>query len=52
MSVWDSYAHARSRTRRDEETGDVACDSYNKIKDDIVLLKNLGVRTTSRTTHK
>ncbi|CAL1538498.1 unnamed protein product [Lymnaea stagnalis] len=40
-SIWDTWAHANKII--DNVTGDVACDSYHKYKEDVQLLKNLGV---------
>ncbi|XP_063285464.1 lactase/phlorizin hydrolase-like [Pelobates fuscus] len=42
LSIWDKFAHSPFRVSNDEN-GDVACDSYNKLKEDIDLLKNLKV---------
>ena len=41
-SVWDVFAHTPGKIRNGD-TGDVADDSYHRYKEDIVLLKNLGV---------
>ncbi|CAL1538497.1 unnamed protein product [Lymnaea stagnalis] len=40
-SIWDTWAHSNKIDHN--ETGDVACDSYHKYKEDVQLLKNLGV---------
>lgn len=40
-SIWDQFAHGGNLANKD--TGDVACDSYHKVKDDIEALKYLGV---------
>ncbi|KAK6982460.1 lactase-phlorizin hydrolase [Biomphalaria glabrata] len=40
-SIWDTWAHTGGIAHN--ETGDVACDSYHKYKEDVQLLKNLGV---------
>ncbi|XP_064620975.1 lactase/phlorizin hydrolase-like [Lineus longissimus] len=40
-SIWDTFSHAKRIANND--TGDVACDSYNKLADDVKLLKDLGV---------
>ncbi len=41
-SVWDTFSHTPGKTFQGE-TGDVADDSYHLYKQDIALLKNLGV---------
>ncbi|CAG5121823.1 unnamed protein product [Candidula unifasciata] len=40
-SVWDTFAHQHKLAHN--TTGDVACDSYHKYKEDIQLNKYLGV---------
>eukprot|EP00079_Xenopus_tropicalis_P017525 XP_004917683.1 PREDICTED: lactase-phlorizin hydrolase-like [Xenopus tropicalis] len=42
LSIWDQYAHTPLRIGNDDN-GDVACDSYNRIEQDVVALKNLKV---------
>ncbi|XP_060034029.1 lactase/phlorizin hydrolase [Erinaceus europaeus] len=42
ISIWDTFAHTPLRVGNDD-TGDVACDSYHKIAEDLVTLQNLGV---------
>ena len=41
-SVWDTFSHTPGKTFQGE-TGDVADDSYHLYKEDVKLLKNLGV---------
>jgi beta-glucosidase len=41
--VWDRYAHAGGRVARGE-TGDVACDHYHRMPQDVALMKDLGLR--------
>jgi beta-glucosidase len=41
-SIWDTFAKTPGKTYGGM-TGDLACDSYRKWKDDIALLKTLGV---------
>ncbi len=41
-SVWDEFCHT-SNVVVNGETGDVACDSYHRAKQDVKLLKELGV---------
>ncbi|XP_033626548.1 lactase-like protein [Asterias rubens] len=42
-SVWDSFSHSEGKVYQNQ-TGDVACDSYNKIERDVEMLKELGVK--------
>ena len=42
-SVWDVFSHTPGKTFNGD-TGDVADDSYHLYKDDVQLLKNLGVK--------
>ena len=41
-SVWDVFSHTKGRVKNGD-TGDIACDHYNKFYDDIKLMKDLGV---------
>ncbi|XP_013394024.1 lactase-phlorizin hydrolase-like [Lingula anatina] len=41
LSIWDTFTHAGKAANND--TGDVACDSYHKYKEDVKLLKDLHV---------
>ncbi|XP_050512611.1 myrosinase 1-like [Diabrotica virgifera virgifera] len=40
---WDHLSHSPLSPIYDHHTGDVACDSYHKYKEDVQLLKHLGV---------
>jgi len=40
---WDVFSHTPGRVANDD-TGDVACDSYHRFHEDIALMKQLGVR--------
>lgn len=42
-SVWDMFSHEPGRIK-DGSTGDVACDHYHRFRDDIKLMKELGIR--------
>nr|BAF94233.1 Lct [Rattus norvegicus] len=42
LSIWDTFSHTPLRIGNDDN-GDVACDSYHKIAEDVVALQNLGV---------
>ena len=43
-SIWDTYSHARQSPVKHHENGDVACDHYHRMKDDVKLLKEMGVK--------
>ena len=43
LTNWDVFAHTPGNIA-DGDTGDVACDSYHRFREDARLLKNLGVR--------
>lgn len=43
-SVWDTFSHTPGRTRNGD-TGDVACDSYHRWREDIALMKQLGLKS-------
>jgi beta-glucosidase len=42
-SIWDVFAHAPGKIER-SETGDVACDHYHRYKEDVALMRELGVQ--------
>ncbi|KAK5620517.1 hypothetical protein CRENBAI_022713 [Crenichthys baileyi] len=42
LSIWDKFAHTPLRIF-ENDNGDIACDSYNKIDEDIAILKQLRV---------
>jgi beta-glucosidase len=42
-SIWDSYTH-RPYTVQDGDTGDVACDHYHRMEEDVVLMQALGLK--------
>ncbi|XP_061861226.1 lactase/phlorizin hydrolase [Colius striatus] len=42
LSIWDQYSHTPLKISNDA-TGDVACDSYHKIQEDVAMLKSLKV---------
>ncbi|KAK9511657.1 hypothetical protein O3M35_000277 [Rhynocoris fuscipes] len=41
-NIWDHIIHTNPSFIYNNETGDVACDSYHKYKEDIQLLKYIG----------
>ncbi|XP_066995748.2 myrosinase 1 [Anabrus simplex] len=42
-SIWDHLMHTQPNFTEDGQNGDVACDSYHLYKEDVRLLKELGV---------
>ncbi|XP_053185093.1 lactase/phlorizin hydrolase-like [Scomber japonicus] len=42
LSIWDQFAHTPLRVFNDDN-GDIACDSYNKVEEDVAILKQLKV---------
>ncbi len=43
-SIWDTFGHTPGKMFEDVP-GDVACDSYHRYRDDIALMKRLGLDT-------
>jgi beta-glucosidase len=43
-SVWDRFSHTPGKVLNGD-TGDVACDSYRRYRDDIALLKQMNLKT-------
>src|SRR6202045_2484897 len=41
-SIWDTFAHTPQKIER-SETGDVACDHYHRYKEDVALMRELGI---------
>lgn len=41
-SIWDRYAHQKYKITNGD-TGDVACDHYHRLEEDVALLKQLGL---------
>ncbi len=41
-SIWDRFSHTSPRM---QNTGDVACDHYNRLEEDVTLMKNLGLKS-------
>ena len=42
LSIWDKFAHTPLRVFNDDN-GDIACDSYHKVDEDVAILKQLKV---------
>ncbi|KAF2903160.1 hypothetical protein ILUMI_03030 [Ignelater luminosus] len=43
-NIWDRMTHANPEKIDDRSTGDIACDAYHKTKEDIALMKDLGLQ--------
>lgn len=43
-SIWDTFSHTPGKTF-EGQTGDVADDAYHRYKEDVRLMKDLGLRT-------
>ncbi len=43
MSVWDMMVR-KNGTIRNGDTGDVACDHYNRFKEDVAIMKDIGLK--------
>lgn len=42
-SIWDTFSHLPYRTSNGD-TGDVACDHYHRFLEDVLLMKELGLK--------
>ncbi len=43
-SIWDTYTHQRQSPVHFHENGDVACDHYHHMKEDVALMAELGIK--------
>jgi beta-glucosidase len=43
-SIWDTFAHTVGKVKG-SDTGDVACDSYHRYKEDIAVMKQLNLKS-------
>lgn len=43
-SIWDRFSHTPGKTKNGD-TGDIACDSYHRYREDIALMKKLNMKT-------
>src|SRR3954447_3359285 len=41
-SIWDRFSHTPGKVR-DGDTGDVACDHYHRMPEDVALMRELGL---------
>jgi beta-glucosidase len=44
FSIWDTFCRVSGKVRNNE-TGDVACDHYNRYKEDVALMKKLKINS-------
>ena len=42
-SIWDEFSHTPGKVRNND-TGDVACDHLHRYKEDVQLMKQLGLK--------
>jgi beta-glucosidase len=42
LSIWDEFCRIPGKTK--DQTGDVACDHYHRWREDVALMKQLGVK--------
>ncbi|MER3387812.1 MAG: GH1 family beta-glucosidase [Microcella pacifica] len=42
-SIWDTFSHTPGKVWRDIPGGDVAVDHYHRFRDDVALMKDLGL---------
>jgi beta-glucosidase len=42
-SIWDRFSHTAGKIKNGD-TGDIACDHYHRYKEDVTLMKELGLR--------
>lgn len=44
LNIWDDFSHVQGNVRHGE-TGDSACDHYHRFKEDIALMKQIGLKS-------
>ncbi|XP_044269424.1 myrosinase 1-like [Tribolium madens] len=42
-NVWDHITHTNPNYVKNQDNGDIACDSYHKYKEDVALMKDMGI---------
>jgi beta-glucosidase len=43
VSVWDTFSHTEGKVKNND-TGDIACDHYHRFREDIALMKDMGLK--------
>ena len=44
LSIWDTFSHQPGRIH-DGSNGDITCDHYHRYREDVALMRDLGVQT-------
>ena len=44
VSIWDTFCHQPGRIQNGD-TGDIACDHYHRMEQDVALMAELGLQT-------
>ena len=44
LSIWDEFSHTPGKVLNND-TGDVACDHYHRFREDVQLMKQLGLKS-------
>jgi len=44
LSIWDTFSHKKGNVLNND-TGDEACDHYNRLEEDVKLMKTIGLET-------
>ncbi|MFV0362858.1 MAG: GH1 family beta-glucosidase [Suipraeoptans sp.] len=44
LSVWDYFAHQQNRIKH-SENADIACDHYHRMREDVALMKEIGLKS-------
>lgn len=44
LSIWDEFSHTPGKVMNND-TGDVACDHYHRFREDVQLMKQLGLKS-------
>ncbi|MFN8416846.1 MAG: GH1 family beta-glucosidase [Cytophagaceae bacterium] len=43
LSIWDVFTHEYKRKIKDRSNGNIACDFYNRYREDIELIRHVGI---------
>ena len=44
LSIWDEFSHTHGKVMNND-TGDIACDHYHRFREDVRLMKQLGLKS-------